>query len=134
MSKKIAQKEEIATMKITRRTLLKTCLGTASLMALPAMQVHAGSSASQAGCIPQDASIVSGYCPFCQVRCTYEARVKDGKVLSIIGKKIIGGLVELCALKVFLFWSLSKALTGLPNQCYEQNTAGKTLRTMKRYI
>ncbi len=28
---------------------------------------------------------VKGYCPFCQVRCTYKARVQDGKILSVTG-------------------------------------------------
>ena len=28
-----------------------------------------------------------GYCPFCQVRCTYEARLCNGKILSITGDK-----------------------------------------------
>ncbi len=30
---------------------------------------------------------VKGYCPFCQVRCTYRARVRGGKVLSVTGEK-----------------------------------------------
>lgn len=30
---------------------------------------------------------VKGYCPFCQVRCTYQARVRDGRVLSLTGEK-----------------------------------------------
>lgn len=71
---------------ITRRTLLKSCLAGASLAALPA-GVTAASAAAPKGMIPKDAAVVNGYCPFCQVRCTYEARVKDGKVLSIAGKK-----------------------------------------------
>ena len=30
---------------------------------------------------------MKGYCPFCQVRCTYRARVSGGKVLSLTGEK-----------------------------------------------
>ena len=30
---------------------------------------------------------VKGYCPFCQVRCTYKARVQDGKILSVTGEE-----------------------------------------------
>ncbi|MDR3043324.1 MAG: molybdopterin-dependent oxidoreductase [Desulfovibrio sp.] len=30
---------------------------------------------------------VKGYCPFCQVRCTYQARVQAGKVVSLTGEK-----------------------------------------------
>lgn len=30
---------------------------------------------------------VKGYCPFCQVRCTYIARLQDGKILSVTGDK-----------------------------------------------
>ncbi len=30
---------------------------------------------------------VRGYCPFCQVRCTYIARVRDGRILSVTGDR-----------------------------------------------
>ena len=30
---------------------------------------------------------VKGYCPFCQVRCTYIARVQDKKILSVTGDR-----------------------------------------------
>ena len=30
---------------------------------------------------------MKGYCPFCQVRCTYRARVRGGRVLSLTGEK-----------------------------------------------
>jgi formate dehydrogenase major subunit len=29
---------------------------------------------------------VKGYCPFCQVRCTYQAQVRDGHVVSLVGE------------------------------------------------
>lgn len=28
---------------------------------------------------------VKGFCPFCQVRCTYQAQVQDGRVVSLVG-------------------------------------------------
>nr|WP_308775429.1 molybdopterin-dependent oxidoreductase [uncultured Bilophila sp.] len=31
--------------------------------------------------------LVKGYCPFCQVRCTYHARVRNGKILELIGDR-----------------------------------------------
>ena len=31
-------------------------------------------------------STAKGYCPFCQVRCTYQARLRDGKILSFTGE------------------------------------------------
>lgn len=31
-------------------------------------------------------TLVKGYCPFCQVRCTYQAQVQNGKVVSVIGE------------------------------------------------
>ncbi len=36
---------------------------------------------------PRDGQILEtkGYCPFCQVRCTYRARVQGGKILSLTG-------------------------------------------------
>lgn len=39
---------------------------------------------------------MKGYCPFCQVRCTYRARV-SGKVLSLTGERTITGLAGPCA-------------------------------------
>lgn len=30
---------------------------------------------------------MKGYCPFCQVRCTYHARVRNGKILELIGDR-----------------------------------------------
>ena len=33
------------------------------------------------------AAYVKGYCPFCQVRCTYHAEVRGGKIQQIIGDK-----------------------------------------------
>lgn len=36
---------------------------------------------------PQGPTVaVKGYCPFCQVRCTYAAQVRDGKVESLVGE------------------------------------------------
>ena len=32
-------------------------------------------------------ALAKGYCPFCQVRCTYEARLRGGKVLSFTGER-----------------------------------------------
>ena len=32
-------------------------------------------------------TLAKGYCPFCQVRCTYQARLRDGKILSFIGER-----------------------------------------------
>ncbi|MBR4422609.1 MAG: twin-arginine translocation signal domain-containing protein, partial [Mailhella sp.] len=38
---------------------------------------------------PQEGPVreVKGYCPFCQVRCTYKAKVRGNKVLSITGDR-----------------------------------------------
>lgn len=35
----------------------------------------------------EPAKLVKGYCPFCQVRCTYHAEVRNGKIERIIGDK-----------------------------------------------
>ncbi|MDO5536306.1 MAG: molybdopterin-dependent oxidoreductase [Desulfovibrionaceae bacterium] len=41
------------------------------------------------GYVPEKADepvrLVKGYCPFCQVRCTYHARMRGKKILSIVG-------------------------------------------------
>lgn len=34
---------------------------------------------------PKQVVSVKGYCPFCQVRCTYHARVEDGVLTSLVG-------------------------------------------------
>ncbi|MEN6441896.1 MAG: molybdopterin-dependent oxidoreductase [Syntrophobacter sp.] len=34
---------------------------------------------------PEKVVSVKGYCPFCQVRCTYNARVEDGVLASLVG-------------------------------------------------
>ncbi len=71
----------LTTAKLSRRTLLKACLAGAA-----GSHVLAGSSGAAGRDKPlPDAEEVKGYCPFCQARCTYTARIYKGKVLSITG-------------------------------------------------
>lgn len=70
----------------SRRNFLK--LG-AALVAGGASVASPG-EAQAIGYIPPEGGPVrevKGYCPFCQVRCTYLARVRDGKIISITGEK-----------------------------------------------
>ena len=53
--------------------------------ALGGLPVHAAQA--PAGTTAPKSELVKGYCPFCQVRCTYHARVRDGKILELIGDR-----------------------------------------------
>ncbi len=55
--------------------------GAAAAAALPEQAGAIGRPAPQGGPVTE----VKGYCPFCQVRCTYRARVQDGRMLSVSG-------------------------------------------------
>lgn len=83
------RKDNNTGLKISRRSLLKSCLAGASLAAIrPFSRASAFSGASalkNPPLIPPDATVVNGYCPFCQVRCTYHARVSSGRIVSITG-------------------------------------------------
>lgn len=54
-------------------------------MALGGLPVHAAHA--PAGTAASQNDLVKGYCPFCQVRCTYHARVRNGKILELIGDR-----------------------------------------------
>ena len=53
--------------------------------ALGGLPVHAAQA--PAGTAASQNDLVKGYCPFCQVRCTYHARVRNGKILELIGDR-----------------------------------------------
>ena len=53
--------------------------------ALGGLPVHAAQA--PAGTAAPQNDLVKGYCPFCQVRCTYHARVRNGKILELIGDR-----------------------------------------------
>ena len=53
--------------------------------ALGSLPVHAAQA--PAGTAAPKSDLVKGYCPFCQVRCTYHARVRNGKILELIGDR-----------------------------------------------
>lgn len=53
--------------------------------ALGGLPVHAAQA--PAGTAAPKNDLVKGYCPFCQVRCTYHARVRNGKILELIGDR-----------------------------------------------
>ena len=53
--------------------------------ALGGLPVHAAQA--PAGTAATQNDLVKGYCPFCQVRCTYHARVRNGKILELIGDR-----------------------------------------------
>ena len=70
----------------SRRTFLKL----SAALAAGGAAIAAPRNAQAIGYIPPQTGpirTVKGYCPFCQVRCTYQARVRDGKVLSVTGEK-----------------------------------------------
>lgn len=68
----------------SRRNFLKL---SAALVAGGAAVASPGKARAIGYVPPQGGAIteVKGYCPFCQVRCTYAARVQDGKILSVTG-------------------------------------------------
>lgn len=53
-------------------------------VAVPCARAHAAGYVDPEGGPVRTAK---GYCPFCQVRCTYEARIQGNKVLSVSGEK-----------------------------------------------
>ena len=57
--------------------------------ALGGLPVHAAQA--PAGTAAPQNDLVKGYCPFCQVRCTYHARVRNGKILELIELRSIWG-------------------------------------------
>lgn len=71
--------------KFSRRNFLK--LGSAAALA-SAIGAPGRSSAIQLGkkTLPAE-TLVKSYCPFCQIRCTYKAHVRNGKLVSLSGEK-----------------------------------------------
>lgn len=70
----------------SRRNFLKlsaALLAGGAAAAQPATTRAIGYVQKKGGAVRQ----VKGYCPFCQVRCTYIARLQDGKILSVTGDK-----------------------------------------------
>ncbi|WP_298069013.1 molybdopterin-dependent oxidoreductase [uncultured Mailhella sp.] len=68
----------------SRRNFLKL---SAALLAGGAAIASPGKARAIGYVPPQGGPVTEskGYCPFCQVRCTYTARVQDGKILSVTG-------------------------------------------------
>ncbi|MBO4318555.1 MAG: molybdopterin-dependent oxidoreductase [Mailhella sp.] len=71
---------------LSRRSFLKL---SAALTAGGAAIASPRESGAMGYVPPQGGSVseVKGYCPFCQVRCTYKAKVRGNKVLSITGDR-----------------------------------------------
>ncbi len=70
----------------SRRHFLQYGMATiAGGTALGGLPVHAAQA--PAGTAAPQNDLVKGYCPFCQVRCTYHARVRNGKILELIGDR-----------------------------------------------
>lgn len=71
----------------SRRTFLKLSAALAAGGAAVAVPQNAAQAAGYVPLADDPIHTAKGYCPFCQVRCTYEARIQGNKVLSIAGEK-----------------------------------------------
>lgn len=70
-------------MQKSRRLFLKSALAAGIASAAPVPVTAIGYRESK----PKNVTTGKGYCPFCQVRCTYTATVHDGKIVSLAGEK-----------------------------------------------
>jgi anaerobic selenocysteine-containing dehydrogenase len=72
---------------VSRRTFIK--LGVTSLSGALLSESGTDARAMGTASVPPNLAperSVKSYCPFCQVRCTYQAQIRDGKIVSLIGE------------------------------------------------
>ncbi len=72
----------------SRRDFIKMgmSVGTGALLTSAPSWAYAINSSKKSQDIG-DRKLVKGYCPFCQVRCTYHAEIVNGKAVNLIGDK-----------------------------------------------
>ena len=70
----------------SRRNFLKLGAALAAGGASVAIDADAASAMGTGGRDTGVVTSVKSYCPFCQVRCTYSAQVRGGKVESLVGE------------------------------------------------
>ena len=91
--------------------------------ALGGLPVHAAQA--PAGTAAPQNDLVKGYCPFCQVRCTYHARVRNGKILELIGDRGNRWTGGACAPRACPSLSCSTAPTASCSPCSSRARNGK---------
>lgn len=88
---------------------------------------------------PKTVSEGKGYCPFCQVRCTYTAKIADGRIVSLTGEKANhwtgGGLCPKGLSMVELLdspWRVTEPLLKQPDGSWKTVSYGEAVELTAR--